>query len=216
MHLHLIRHGQTDWNATRRIQGQAESHLDQTGEAQAVALGERLAEVPFRSAYISSAQRTRQTAERVLAARELPCHFRDDLREMRLGRWETHLWADVERDEPEQVGLYRAFDERFQIEGAERLAQMQQRGIDAIADIVATERKAGAGKQDHIAIVSHGFLLRAILADVLDRPLPDFAGAKPLPNCAHSIVVASAELGLHAVTIDSEPPEVGLWAWLFV
>jgi len=215
MHLHLIRHGQTDWNATRRIQGQAESHLDTTGEAQATALGEELADIPFRSAYISSAQRTRETAERVLAGRDLPRHFRDDLREMRLGRWETHMWPDIEKDEPGQVGLYRAFDDRFRIEGAERLSGMQQRGIDAIADIVSIEHRDGAGQDDHVAIVSHGFLLRAILADVLARPLTDFEGTTALPNCAHSIVDVDASGASSAVTIASKPPERSIWAPLF-
>jgi len=215
MRLHLIRHGQTDWNAIRRIQGQSESHLDATGERQAVELGERLADVPLHGAWVSSAQRTRETAERVLAGRDLPVHFRDDLREMRLGRWETLMWPDIEVDEPDEVARYRAFDERFQVEGAERLAEMQQRGIDAIADIVATERRAGTGEQQQIAIVSHGFLLRAILADMLGRPLTDFAGLAGLPNCAHSIVDIGATGETRVPTIDSLPPHEGLWGALF-
>jgi len=226
MRLHLIRHGQTDWNAIRRIQGQSESHLDTIGVRQAVALGKRLADVPLHAAWVSSAQRTRETAERVLAGRDLPVHFRDDLREMRLGRWETLQWPDIEMDEPDEVARYQAFDDRFEVEGAERLSQMQRRGVEAIADIVAIERRDGAddgiddgdhgdGHGRQIAIVSHGFLLRAILADMLDRPLPDFAGLGGLPNCAHSIVDVDAAGGGRVRTIDSLPPHEGLWAALF-
>ena len=60
-----------------------------------------------------------------------------------------------------------------------------------------------------------GFLLRAILADMLDRPLPDFAGLGGLPNCAHSIVDVDAAGGGRVRTIDSLPPHEGLWAALF-
>lgn len=211
MHLHLIRHGQTDWNAIRRIQGQTDSHLDERGIEQAQALGRSLASVPFRRAYISSAARTRETADELLRGRSVERCFRDDLREMRLGRWESHRWPDVERDEPDEVARYVAFDDDFQVDGAERLSQMQRRGLDAIDDIVRLERADGAQADDHVAVVSHGFLLRAILARYFGLPLGAFAGSAGLPNCAHCQVLVDADR-FTVETVASQPPGESLWS----
>lgn len=210
MILHLIRHGQTDWNAIRRVQGQTESELDDTGKAQASALGQQLADVAFTRVHVSSSVRTRQTAERLFDNRNLPTEFADDLREMRLGRWETQLWPDLERDEPEMVGHYQAFDDRFSVEGAESLAEMQQRGLQAVERVISAERDAGTSVDANIAIVSHGFLLRAILARYLGLPLQAFAGSTGLPNCAHNIVEVHEDTR-HVKTIAGEPPTQSLW-----
>ncbi len=212
MRLHLIRHGRTDWNHTRRVQGQLESHLDEVGRAQARELGARLMEVPFAALHVSSSERTRETAALVFDARNVPTTFHDDLREMRLGRWEGLMWADVERDETERTGRYRAFDDEMDLEGAEGFTELQERGLIAIDRIVRHERAAGHEAAD-IAVVSHGAILRTVLAHWLDVPLPRFEPYPPLPNCAHSIVrVDGSEV--HVETIAGERPRNGLWAKL--
>ncbi len=210
MILHLIRHGQTDWNAVRRVQGQTDSQLDDTGKLQASDLGQDLVDIDFKRAYVSTSVRTRQTADLLLKDRDIPTVFSDDLREMRLGRWETHMWPDIERDEPETVSHYQAFDDRFSVAGAESLKEMQQRGIDAIERVIAAEREAGSPADTHIVIVSHGFLLRAILAHYLGLPLQAFAGSEGLPNCAHNIVVVRDD-ARHVTTIAGEPANDSLW-----
>lgn len=249
MRLHLIRHGQTDWNATRRVQGQLDSHLDESGELQARALGRGLADTPFERLYVSSSARTRETATLVFEDRVLPTVYLDELREMRLGVWEGRMWVDIEARELEQIEHYRAFSEAFSVAGAEGFGELQRRGIDAIASIVADTRRAtdrrcnamphtsvaqqkdrqpatGRGAADatrNIAIVSHGAILRTMLAAWLDVPLPDFRHLPTMPNCAHSIVEVESRNedesagkvdGNHyrVVTIASEPPERGIWS----
>lgn len=211
MLLHLIRHGQTDWNAVRRIQGQTESELDDTGIAQAKALHEVLHDTPFVRAHVSSSIRTRQTAANVFAGRDIPMRFDDDLREMRLGVWETQLWGDVEESEPDTVALYQRFDDRFFVDGAERLSEMQQRGVRAVERIIGEEQASGTSASQHVAIVSHGFLLRAIFAHYLKLPLTAFAGSTGLPNCAHSILRADGD-ERELQMIASAPPREGLWS----
>ena len=217
MRLHLIRHGRTDWNASRRVQGQLESHLDGVGREQARELGARLADVPFASLHVSSAARTRETAALVFEARPLPTAYHDDLREMRLGRWEGLMWDDVERAEPDEVARYRGFDESMDVEGAEGFAELQERGLAAIRRIVVAERDAGRGGAD-IAIVSHGAIIRAMLARWLDVPLPRFEAYPPLPNCAHCLVDVEARADGDAYrvgTIAGHAPERSVWAELF-
>lgn len=212
MRLHLVRHGRTDWNHARRVQGQLESHLDEEGRRQARELGGRLAGVPFAALHVSAAERTRETAALVFEGRTLPTTLHEDLREMRLGRWEGLMWDDVERDEPGQAACYHGFDEAMDVDGTEGFAELQERGIAAIERIVAHERALGHDGDD-VAVVSHGAILRAILARWLDLPLRRFAPYPPLPNCAHSIV--RAEGGAYRIeTIADAPPEDGVWAGL--
>lgn len=211
MLLHLIRHGQTDWNAIRKIQGQTESNLDDTGREQAAALGKELTDTTFVHVHVSSSQRTRETAAGIFANHDVPMQFHDDLREMRLGRWETLMWPDVERDEAEMVGHYVQFDnDMFDVDGAERLLEMQQRGVAAVERVIKTENERGTPTGANVAIVSHGFLLRAIFAHYLGLPLAAFARSQGLPNCAHSTLeIQGEDRILH--TIAGESPATGMW-----
>ena len=213
MRLHLIRHGRTDWNASRRVQGQLESHLDEVGRDQARQLGTRLADVPFAALHVSGAERTRETAALVFEGRTLPTTYHDDLREMRLGRWEGLMWGDVERDEPDEVARYFAFDEAMDVAGAEGFAELQGRGLAAVRRIVAAERDAGRRDED-VAVVSHGAIIRAMLARWTDVDLPRFEAYPPLPNCAHSIVHVEDD-AYRVETIADAPPDEGVWAGLF-
>ena len=215
MRLHLIRHGQTDYNRLRRVQGQRESHLDDAGREQARALGRELADVPFVALHVSAAERTRETAALVFEHRTLPTSFHDDLREMRLGRWEDRMWDDVEREEPENARRYFAFDEALDVAGAEGFAELQRRGLGAIRGVVARERDAGrGGDDDDVAVVSHGAIVRAMLAAWLDLPLARFAGRPALPNCSRSIVRVDGgdPAAVEVLSIASHPPLESQWA----
>ncbi|KAI6005814.1 phosphoglycerate mutase-like protein [Pisolithus albus] len=66
LRLYIVRHGETDWNRTRRIQGQKDVPLNETGITQAALLAQALKEVPFTRAYTSDLQRASKTAEVIL------------------------------------------------------------------------------------------------------------------------------------------------------
>jgi broad specificity phosphatase PhoE len=88
--IYLIRHGETDWNRDRRIQGQSDIPLNARGRSQAAALAERLAGLPLEMIYSSDLGRARETAGRIAAAqgREIPVVATPDLRECDYGLWE--------------------------------------------------------------------------------------------------------------------------------
>lgn len=96
MLLYVIRHGQTDWNAEGRLQGQQDIELNALGRRQATGNGEKLAELLGDSVdsfdFIASPlSRTRETMERVRAAMALdPKAYRTDERlvELSFGDWE--------------------------------------------------------------------------------------------------------------------------------
>ena len=93
LELWLIRHGETDWNAQYRIQGQQHNALSERGVRQARRLGRRLAGEHFDTLYCSDLKRTVQTAE--LAFPERTFTFDKRLREISRGVLEGQLGSDL-------------------------------------------------------------------------------------------------------------------------
>lgn len=98
---YFLRHGQTQWNKDKIIQGQADSQLNETGRAQAQAAAKILANEPIARIVSSPLSRTRHTAEAVAEATGLPIIYDDDLMECHLGDhqgepygdWVPHYWT---------------------------------------------------------------------------------------------------------------------------
>lgn len=187
MHIHLFRHGQTDWNAERRIQGQSESRLTELGIEQAKALRERIQHLQFDRVFCSSSLRTRQTAEHAFAETTHTINYMDSFREIDLGPWEGKLYAEIETEQPDS---YRHFWEEphlFQVDGAETFAQLQQRALNALQGI-KSELRASEPEDTHVAIVTHGALIKAVLCHYQKQPLSQLWAPPAMHNCAHSIV----------------------------
>lgn len=209
MRLHIVRHGQTDWNALRRIQGQLDSELDDTGKQQARDRGADFIDMDIIAVYSSSSKRTRQTTELVLGTRTDAVTFRDDLREVKLGVWQGHYWADIEEQYPELVELHAKGSPLFEVEGAEKSSDVQLRGITAIESIISAH--ANASENDNILIVSHGAIMKTILAYYLEIPLDELHSFSSLPNCAHCIIEANGN-DRTVTTIASTPIKETDWA----
>ena len=188
MRLHIVRHGQTHWNAVRRIQGQLESELDETGKQQARDRGADFTDIHLAAVYSSSSVRTRQTIALILGDRTDSVTFRDDLREVRLGVWQGLMWSDVEKAHPELVEAHRIASPSFEVKGAEKSHEVQERGVRAIESIISAH--SAACENDNILIVSHGAIMKTILAYYANVPLSVIHNLPSLPNCAHCIISA--------------------------
>jgi probable phosphoglycerate mutase len=102
--LFFIRHGETDWNAEGRLQGQRDIPLNDLGRVQAEEAGIILQGLHPHPEdmdwWVSPLARTRETAERVRAAMGLhPTYYKLDerLKELTFGRWEGLTWKEVRR-----------------------------------------------------------------------------------------------------------------------
>src|SRR6266540_691435 len=84
----LVRHGESTWNADRRIQGQLDPPLSERGMLQAREMGERLVGHRFEGFYCSDLVRARQTAELIASAVGMEPSPEPGLREIALGAWE--------------------------------------------------------------------------------------------------------------------------------
>lgn len=93
----LIRHGETDSNVRRQLQGWLNSPLNATGQRQARRTGALLRDTRFDRAFVSSLSRCRQTSAPILSGRpsEMPIDYRDDLWEKNLGELEGLEFDDA-------------------------------------------------------------------------------------------------------------------------
>jgi broad specificity phosphatase PhoE len=101
----LVRHGETEWNLTRRYQGWGDSPLTPRGVAQAEAIGRHLArmsEAQGAAVVASPLGRARRTAELIQAARAdpTPIQFDERLREISIGSWDGLDRAEIDARSP--------------------------------------------------------------------------------------------------------------------
>jgi 2,3-bisphosphoglycerate-dependent phosphoglycerate mutase len=163
-----VRHGETDWNAQTRIQGQIDTTLNAAGREQARRLGRALADEPFDAVYASDLQRAADTARALAERAGLPLRTEVSLRERGFGSFEGLTWAEMEQQHPEASRRWRERDAGFGPPGGETLAVFYERALSALATIAARHRG------QHIAIVTHGGVLdvlyRAASRIALDAP----------------------------------------------
>lgn len=154
----LVRHGETEWNALRRLQGQEDIALSAAGEAQARALAPLVASLGPELARTSDLARARQTAALLGHAQAAPLPA---LREQALGDWEGRQIAEIRAEAPEAYLDWRAG--RYTPPGAEPWGEFRRR-IGAALD-AAFEAAAGP-----VLIVCHGGVIRAALDVALGLP----------------------------------------------
>jgi broad specificity phosphatase PhoE len=146
----LVRHGETDWNAERRVQGHSDTPLNDTGREQARALAEELAAERIDAVYSSDLLRAHETARIVAESKGLGVTAIRDLRERHFGTWEG--LTDVE--------IFSRFPEAANGPwgDAETKEQMAARVSGALHRIAETHPGG------RVLVVSHGGPLRAVLA----------------------------------------------------
>jgi broad specificity phosphatase PhoE len=162
----IIRHGQSEGNASKIMQGREEFPLSETGRLQAAARGRvlktALAEAsPGRTLLFSSPLgRAGETARIIAMEAGLPEPvYLDDLIEMKLGIWSGKTWDQAKKDDPE---LWAAFMARSwdAIPGAESSAVLYKRSLRLWAVLRDMAKESGA---ENIVVVTHGGLIQWLL-----------------------------------------------------
>lgn len=165
----LVRHGRTTANETGVLAGRSEVELTDAGRREAAAVGARLADVPLGLAATSPMLRTRQTLDAVMAARTdtVPVAVEDDLAEVEYGDWTGGALAELATDP--LWALVQHHPSSVVFPGGESMAAMSARSAAAV------RRLCGAVDADaNVLVVSHGDIIKAILADALGMHLDAF------------------------------------------
>lgn len=156
----LIRHGETAWNAERRLQGHLDIPLNEEGQRQAAALARALAGETVDMIISSDLCRAASTAQAVADVLGLPLKTDATLRERCFGAFEGLLYDELETHFPQAYAQWRVRDPHARYPDGERraetFAEFAQRAVDAVSRIAEMHR----GKR--IVIVSHGGVLDAV------------------------------------------------------
>lgn len=153
----LIRHGETAWNAEKRLQGHLDIPLNEEGVRQAAALGRALQDEPLDAVISSDLQRARQTAQAIATARGMTVQIERGLRERCYGAFEGLLYPEIGARYPDAYAAWQArdIDARFPpgVHEAETMREFSARVISTIT------RVAAEGKYRKVALVTHGGVL---------------------------------------------------------
>ncbi len=188
MAIYLIRHGETAGNRNRVVQV-PETPLSEQGLSQAAQLGDRLRDAPIAEIWTSHLMRARQTAGAVERTTGAPLTEKPDLEERNFGSLRGTPYAELEVDpfvpgfNPPDGEGWDDFHLRVARVWGEIVAHYQARYASA----------ASPNSPKHLAVVSHGLFLRALLEEVVLSKAQraehgDAEGAVAMPNTALSVV----------------------------
>ena len=173
----IIRHGETDWNVEKRIQGHIDVPLNEVGRAQALAMAFNAAHQRFHAIYSSDLLRAVETAEALAQREGQAVRLLPQLRERHFGVFQGLAVAEAAARFPAAHARYAARDPDYDFETGESLTRFAARVAEGIAWL--TRHHGG----QTIAAVSHSGVLDVVYRRATGRPLSaprDFR----IPNCA--------------------------------
>lgn len=181
MLLYFIRHGQTDWNKERKMQGQSDIPLNENGRQAAIEAGKKLANTKIDLAFSSPLKRAKETAKLVLAGRNIPIIEDARIEEISFGVCEGMIGRD-ENKQP--VGCFAEFFAHPELykapEKGEDAKMLCARTWNFLEDI--TTRKELQDKS--ILIATHGAALQSMMLWVKKEPISEFWKSGLKKNCS--------------------------------
>jgi len=177
----LVRHGLTEANKGGLLAGWSPGvHLAEQGREQAQALAQRLAKVPLTAVISSPLERCQETAAALVADRDIDVQTDDRLGECHYGDWTGQELKKLAKDPLWKV--VQAHPSAAAFPGGEALRDTQARAVTAIR-----ETNARLGDSATYVAVSHGDVIKAVLADALGMHLDMFQRLLVDP-CSVSVV----------------------------
>ncbi|MED5403516.1 MAG: histidine phosphatase family protein [SAR324 cluster bacterium] len=157
----LIRHGETEWNSQKRMQGHSNSDLSEVGMGQIQALGELMKNVSFDHIYSSDSLRTRQTAEAITQYSGHTLQFDQRIREKNLGVFEGLTSTEAKERHPEIYRLFKTAGANYVIDEGESTQQLLERALEFIEEIRRRH------PQERVVMVTHGGVVRVLMKHAL-------------------------------------------------
>jgi len=161
----LIRHGETEWNSQKRMQGHSNSDLSSVGQAQIQALGQWTKNVPFDLIYSSDSLRAKQTAEAITQFSGHELQFDQRLREKNLGVFEGLTSEEARERHPEVFRLFKTAGSKYVIDEGESTQQLQDRALEIVDEIRIKH------PEERVLLVTHGGFIRVVMKHSLGLSL---------------------------------------------
>lgn len=173
----IVRHGETDWNVDKRIQGHTDIHLNATGRAQALAMAFSAAHYSFQAIYSSDLSRAMETAGSLADRLGHEVRPTPKLRERHYGLFQGLTAAEAMQRYPVAHARYIARDPDYDFETGEDMHAFAGRVMDGFQWIIRHH------DGQSVLVSSHSGVLDILYRRTTGRPLStprDFE----IPNCA--------------------------------
>jgi len=176
--LYIIRHGKTDWNNRKKIQGRTDIPLNEEGRRMAEEARIEYKDVHFDICFASPLKRAKETAEILLRDRDVPIIYDDRLMEMSFGEYEGIENSFDIPNCPINVFFWHPEEYKVPVEGAESISDLVKRTGEFLEEKVNPLLEQGKD----VLIVGHGAMNSSIVYQVKKLKLEDF-WSEGIPNC---------------------------------
>lgn len=182
MKILLVRHGETDWNVQKKIQGKTDIPLNEAGIKQAEELAEKLVkwERPIVGIYTSRLKRASKTAEIIAKRLEKEYLETDGLEEIDLGLWEGLSWDQAAANFPEEYKIWHDNRRYTRSPKGESYQDLLERFLPALQKIVKDKQS----ETGDIVIVTHSADIMTIMSYINDTPFYEMVKRYKTANAA--------------------------------
>lgn len=178
--IYLARHGETEWNEKKLIQGHSDIPLNEKGELQSKQLREKLKDIHFEAVFSSDLIRARRTAEIIIIEKKLAVVTTKALRERLFGPFEGKHMDELRKILGELILFSKEKQKKLKFHDLENDEEIMGRFIPFIREV------AVAYPDKNVLMVSHGGLIRAFL-DRIGFKMPNYS-EKPMKNAGYLII----------------------------
>lgn len=190
----LIRHGQTTYNATGRMQGHLDTELSELGYAQAHAAARLLEDKQISAIVASDLQRARETARIIGEHLGLDVQVDARLRETDLGQWQGRSSTEVDEEFPGARAIWR-HDPTWAPPQGESRVEVARRCRPVIDELMRTHTEWDNGP---VLVVAHGGMIAALTCNLLGLSSPQYALLSGLKNTHWSQLTARPQFDADA------------------
>lgn len=187
MIMYIIRHGETDWNRVRRVQGHTDIPLNDYGRHLAEQTAEGMKDIPIDLIYTSPLSRAKETAQIVIGERKIPLYNEERIKEISFGGYEG-LCTGGEHKEPGSDEFNRFFTDTANYappQDAETISELYERTGDFLREMCQREDL----QDKHILVSTHGAAMTALLNRIKGNvSIAEFWRDEVPPNCAVTMV----------------------------
>ena len=177
--LYIIRHGRTDWNDRKKLQGQTDIPLNDAGRQMAAEAAERYKDIHFDVCYCSPLIRAKETAEILLNGRDIPIICDDRLKEFGFGIYEGTENSFSIPDCPVNEMFFHPETYNIKVEGGETMDELFERTGSFINEVALPLVREGKD----VLIVGHGAMNSCIVCQIkYDSDRTKF-WEDGIPNC---------------------------------
>lgn len=180
--IYIVRHGQTEFNLSQKLQGTCNSNLTELGISEAKLLAESLKHVHFDKCYCSPLGRAVHTAEILTEGRDIPFETDQRMVEMSFGSWEGKDKATLLEVWPDAYRIFFEEPENYVPEDGETYQELFER-VGSVIPMLLEE-----ARDENILLVSHGVWIKVFINLVKNRPLAQLWAPPYIHNTALTIM----------------------------